>query len=412
MKLKDVEKESACRPLPVITDSDNLKVTVNRDSGTCADKRLRIVVSMLRESVEEHENTTLIWTRTEGMVADGLTKVAGSLAILIAFFASKKFVVPPPQRKRQAAKPTQVLMASKGATSWRRSTASSSLSTSGPRSAPWRSTASSSLSTSGSCSATPSSRSTAGGSRSATPSSRSAVSGSSSARIGVRIATIAAGINNVRATKTDNSLDENTGGTMDFIIICTLLGILIMMMGAIAYLMWQMREIRGAVTVRREPRPRPSSPVRTARPSRSRELVAEDDDDMFKPIEDEIMVENERVRTRTERGTRAVQAEVTQQEGIDFKKIERMLEVKGLKKIPVFVKVGDRTFRHYDNRGNQITKDEAMRMANGVAYYCDKDTPEAGRLRMRGVYCSYESARVAIGGQLAIADGASGPSRN
>ena len=70
----------------------------------------------------------------------------------------------------------------------------------------------------------------------------------------------------------------------------------------------------------------------------------------------------------------------------------------------MFVKIGDRTFRHYDNRGNQITRDEAMRMANGVAYYCDRDTPESGRLRMRGVYCTYETARVATGGQLAIAD--------
>ncbi|CAK0831471.1 unnamed protein product [Prorocentrum cordatum] len=105
-KLKDVERLRASRPILAVTDSDNLKGTLNKDSGSVADIRLRIVVSMLRESVEAQENTALIWTRTEAMVADGLTKSLVDIAILIAFFVSKKFEISPPQRKRRAAKPT------------------------------------------------------------------------------------------------------------------------------------------------------------------------------------------------------------------------------------------------------------------------------------------------------------------
>eukprot|EP00959_Pyramimonas_sp_CCMP1952_P261405 5465545-Pyramimonas_sp.AAC.1 len=101
-KLKAVERLCASRPAFAVTDSDNVKVTVNKDSGSVADKRLRIVVSMLRESVEAQYYTTLIWTMTEAMVADGLTKSLACVAILIAFFASKKFEIPPPQWKRQA----------------------------------------------------------------------------------------------------------------------------------------------------------------------------------------------------------------------------------------------------------------------------------------------------------------------
>eukprot|EP00959_Pyramimonas_sp_CCMP1952_P430438 9015305-Pyramimonas_sp.AAC.1 len=49
-KLKDVERRCASRPIRAVSDSDNLKVIVNKEDGSVADKRLRMVVSMLRES--------------------------------------------------------------------------------------------------------------------------------------------------------------------------------------------------------------------------------------------------------------------------------------------------------------------------------------------------------------------------
>ena len=48
--LRVIEKVSEKRRLIVPTDSENLSVSVNRDAGVVADKRLRIVISMLRES--------------------------------------------------------------------------------------------------------------------------------------------------------------------------------------------------------------------------------------------------------------------------------------------------------------------------------------------------------------------------
>ena len=74
-----------------------------------------------------------------------------------------------------------------------------------------------------------------------------------------------------------------------------------------------------------------------------------------------------------------------------------MLGNQQLANIPVIVKVGERVFRHYDATGKQISKDEANQKANGVAYYCDPETPESGRLRRRGAFCSYDAARSATG---------------
>ena len=388
-RLSNIESNAVSRPILVITDSDNLKITVNRDSGTCADKRLRIVVSMLRESVEAKENTTLIWARTEAMVADGLTKKLGSLAILIAFFASKKFVIPPSQRKRQAAISPQVLMSSSQATSLKNTTTSGSSSTLTSSATPWRNTT-----TSGSSSALASS---------ARPLKNTTTCGSSSARVGVRIALIASCIGSAAAT-------TSTPEEGDYIIIPILFGVLLMMIGAIVYLMWQMRVMKEALVVRHAPEIRRYEPARQvqAQPQRRPETTIESIDEH---VMDEVMFGDEQVSIKTHKDSkfmeidrpgprsrlRRVVEEKTMPCDFNFKKIEKMLGNQRLANIPVIVKVSERVFRHYDAAGKQISKDEANQKANGVAYYCDPETPEAGRLRRRGAYCSYENARSATG---------------
>lgn len=73
------------RQLVVHTDAMNLKTTCSRDCGSVADKRLRIVVAMLRQSFTPSRNTHLSWIHTGKMVADALTKQMDS-QILRAFF--------------------------------------------------------------------------------------------------------------------------------------------------------------------------------------------------------------------------------------------------------------------------------------------------------------------------------------
>eukprot|EP00959_Pyramimonas_sp_CCMP1952_P170382 3560097-Pyramimonas_sp.AAC.1 len=48
-KLKDVERPCTSRPILAVRDSDNLQLTAIKDSDSVADKRPRMVVSMLRE---------------------------------------------------------------------------------------------------------------------------------------------------------------------------------------------------------------------------------------------------------------------------------------------------------------------------------------------------------------------------
>ena len=73
------------RAIYVHTDAMNLKTTCMRDCGSVADKRLRIVVAMLRESFQSSRNTHLAWIATGKMVADALTK-AMDTGILRRFF--------------------------------------------------------------------------------------------------------------------------------------------------------------------------------------------------------------------------------------------------------------------------------------------------------------------------------------
>ena len=92
--------DQVTRPVYVHTDTMNFKTTCMRDCGTVADKRLRIVVAMLRESIQSARNTHLAWIGPGKMVADALTKVMDT-GVLRSFFATRpckthdgKFIAP------------------------------------------------------------------------------------------------------------------------------------------------------------------------------------------------------------------------------------------------------------------------------------------------------------------------------
>ena len=81
---------------------------------------------------------------------------------------------------------------------------------------------------------------------------------------------------------------------------------------------------------------------------------------------------------------------------VDFDGIREKLSRDGLDGVPAVVKVSERVMRHYHPNGEHITKDEANRLANGVAFYVADDGSTQGRLRMRGAYCSLGQARTAL----------------
>ena len=83
--LKLVEEIAQKRqPIIVLSDANNLTQTVAKDAGIVADKRLRIVISMLREYVVPAQNTSLRWVPTGRMVADALTKRMDGAALRTA----------------------------------------------------------------------------------------------------------------------------------------------------------------------------------------------------------------------------------------------------------------------------------------------------------------------------------------
>ena len=82
-------------PTACCTDSDNLDKSIKSDSGTVKDKRLWIVVAMLREVVELEPWLKVLWINTQRMVADGLTKLESPLISLIeGFMKSEKVSFP------------------------------------------------------------------------------------------------------------------------------------------------------------------------------------------------------------------------------------------------------------------------------------------------------------------------------
>ena len=84
------------------TDSDNLSKSLHKDSGSVKDKRLRIVISMLRETLELEPWVRVEWAPTHEMVADTLTKVDSTLAPLFeSFMRSCKFKYTPGSSKQR-----------------------------------------------------------------------------------------------------------------------------------------------------------------------------------------------------------------------------------------------------------------------------------------------------------------------
>jgi hypothetical protein len=94
-KPKQLEVDAQKHPLIVCTDSGNLSKTVPKDTSTVADKRLRIVITMLRDVFLGVENTVLRWVPTRLMLADNLTK-STKLSLIHALMSSTKFVCDDP----------------------------------------------------------------------------------------------------------------------------------------------------------------------------------------------------------------------------------------------------------------------------------------------------------------------------
>ena len=86
--LAEVEAHHDLIPLHVMTDSENLAQAIRRDAGQIQDKRLRIVIAMLRQTCEIEPSVTIRWVPTHLMVADPLTKLGLDPALFRAFLAS------------------------------------------------------------------------------------------------------------------------------------------------------------------------------------------------------------------------------------------------------------------------------------------------------------------------------------
>ncbi|CAK0818246.1 unnamed protein product [Prorocentrum cordatum] len=99
-KLKDVERQADNIKMTTFTDSKNLEETVEKDAGVVQETRLRIVVSMLRETFAPTASI-LRWILTHTMVTDALTKVMHA-GMLMAFMSGRdvKFSAPAPKSKK------------------------------------------------------------------------------------------------------------------------------------------------------------------------------------------------------------------------------------------------------------------------------------------------------------------------
>jgi len=74
-KLQDIEQKPQFRGLIVLTDSHNLRTNLYADTGLTVDKRLRIIVAVLREYYHTNQKCGLAFIPTWLMLADGLTKL-------------------------------------------------------------------------------------------------------------------------------------------------------------------------------------------------------------------------------------------------------------------------------------------------------------------------------------------------
>ena len=85
----------------VFTDSWNVQASVQKNSGHVKDKRLRVVIAMLREAfMNKAVNATLEWIPTTHMAADGLTKrftgkaLVAVMGMLLAIMNGKDHSLP------------------------------------------------------------------------------------------------------------------------------------------------------------------------------------------------------------------------------------------------------------------------------------------------------------------------------
>ena len=101
--LRRVERIQKRIPITCLTDSDNLTKSVRQDSGGVKDKRLRIVISMLRGVLELEHWVKIVWGPTNRMVADGFTKLDSPLIKLVeGFMQASRVVFPKNVRTRDA----------------------------------------------------------------------------------------------------------------------------------------------------------------------------------------------------------------------------------------------------------------------------------------------------------------------
>ena len=118
--LSEVESHHTSLPLMVLTDSENLTQAVRKDAGQIQDKRLRIVIAMLRQTCEIEPSVTVRWVPTHLMVADALTKLGLDVTLIKAFLGSR-LCVPTPKPKPKLKKPattideSNMVMTSQGA---------------------------------------------------------------------------------------------------------------------------------------------------------------------------------------------------------------------------------------------------------------------------------------------------------
>ena len=109
-KLRTVEKIPLKIPIVVYTDSDNLTKSCRMDSGGVKDKRLRIVISMLREVLEIEPWVKITWLPTSRMIADALTKLDSPIVHLIeGFMQAQKVTFPKSVKTRDVANNVQLL---------------------------------------------------------------------------------------------------------------------------------------------------------------------------------------------------------------------------------------------------------------------------------------------------------------
>ena len=90
LRLKNGFKELTL-PVACFSESNSLVTSISKDAGHSSDKRLAIVLGMLREVVGGGEPcVTSKWVPTWRMMADALTKLGISPALLVAFFGAAK----------------------------------------------------------------------------------------------------------------------------------------------------------------------------------------------------------------------------------------------------------------------------------------------------------------------------------